>query len=74
MNSATCTVKCITKMCGGEVKPLKYAKWRANQYCRFIASWCENCLMKYWIVDREGRYHTKDRKNNSKFDQRKDKR
>jgi hypothetical protein len=65
-------IKCTRPLCGNDGKLELIGEWQSNDYCKYIMVLCPNCVGRYWMIKREGKYELKWRKDGEAFDHRKD--
>ena len=53
--------ECLTKLCWNKGKLDFIGNWESNDYCEYTMVECPHCLMKYWMIKRDGKYILKDR-------------
>ena len=67
------SMKCPTRGCTSAVHRIE--PWNNEAFYSYVKAECTQCLMKYWIIKRKGKYQFRDRKEGEEFDDhRKDKR
>ena len=57
--------RCLTILCWNDGKLIFVSDWESNDYCEYVMVECPDCLMKYWMVNRDGQYSLLDRNDNS---------